>query len=147
MVGWVVEVVRGPDAGTQRRVEGELEIGRTSLGRKAGGLRLHDRMASRHHARISADGKTVVLEDLGSTNGTLVNNEEVRSLAVLTAGDLIQVGLSMLELRTLDQVSAQPAAVRPIRPYGRERRHVNTTLIGIFVLVWFSAMLYLAIGR
>jgi len=147
MVGWVVEVVRGPDAGTQHRVEGELEIGRKSLGRKAGGLRLHDRMASRRHARISADGKTVVLEDLGSTNGTLVNNEEVRSLAVLTAGDLIQVGLSMLELRTLDQVSAQPAAVRPIRPYARERRHVNTTLIGIFVLVWFSAMLYLAIGR
>jgi pSer/pThr/pTyr-binding forkhead associated (FHA) protein len=147
MVAWVVEVVSGPDTGEQRRVESELEIGRKTLGWKAGGFRLHDRMASRHHARISVDGKTVVLEDLGSTNGTLVNDEEVHSLAVLAAGDLIQVGISILELRTLDQVSAQPAVVHPIPPDRRRARHLNTTLIGVFVLLWFSVMLYLAIGR
>jgi pSer/pThr/pTyr-binding forkhead associated (FHA) protein len=111
MVGWVVEVVEGPDAGEQRLVERELEIGR-----KARGLRLHDHMASRHHARISADGKTVVLEDLGSTNGTLVNNEEVHSLAVLAAGDRIQVGVSVLELRRFKQVPARRGTVRPIPP-------------------------------
>jgi pSer/pThr/pTyr-binding forkhead associated (FHA) protein len=147
MVDWIVEVVGGPDAGEQRRVDRELEIGRKTLGWNAGGLRLHDRMASRHHARISADGKTVVLEDLGSTNGTLVNDEEVHSLAVLTAGDLIHVGISMLELRTLDQISAQPTVVRATPPVGREKRHLNMTLIGIFVLVWLSAMLYLAVAR
>jgi pSer/pThr/pTyr-binding forkhead associated (FHA) protein len=149
MVAWVVEVVSGPDTGEKRRLDGELEIGRKALGfgRGAEGLRLHDRLASRHHARISVDGKTVVLEDLGSTNGTLVNNEGVHSLAVLAAGDLIQVGLTMLELRTLDQVSSQPNAARPVPVDIRPKRHVSTALLGILAFAWFSAMLYLAIER
>ena len=146
MVDWVVEVVSGPDVGQRRRVDGELEIGRNTLGRNAG-LRLHDRMASRHHARISADGKTIVLEDMGSTNGTLVNNEEVHGLAILAAGDQIRVGVSTLELGRLDQLPDRPTQYLS-GPHGvRTNRRLMMAPFGALAVIWFCGMLYFAIAR
>ena len=142
----MIEVVGGPDAGKWCRVGEEVEIGRRSFGRDPGGLRLRDRMASRHHARISADGRTVVLEDIGSTNGTLLNGEELRSLAVLSAGDRIQVGVSMLELRQLGQAGVRAETGHTGSPRAQIGRHVRPVApVTIAVLVGLSAMLYLAI--
>lgn len=54
--------------------------------------------ASRQHARIrNADGE-YVLTDLGSTNGTLVNDQAVRE-RVLDHGDRITIGETVLEFR------------------------------------------------
>ena len=145
VVEWVIEVVGGPDTGTWCPVGAELEIGRKAFGRDPGGLRLRDRMVSRHHARISADGRTVVLEDLGSTNGTLVSDEEVRSLAVLSAGDRIQVGISMLELRPHAHMVPRADTGRSGSSRPRARRRIRPGPVIIAMLVWFSAMLYLAI--
>ncbi|HSV14865.1 MAG TPA: FHA domain-containing protein, partial [Tepidisphaeraceae bacterium] len=46
---------------------------------------------SRKHCRLVMDGETLKVEDLGSSNGTYVNNQRVQE-AWLTAGDVIQVG-------------------------------------------------------
>jgi hypothetical protein len=59
---------------------------------------LADAGASRQHARIHRADGGFVLTDLGSTNGTLVNDEPVRERA-LEDGDRITIGESVLEFR------------------------------------------------
>jgi pSer/pThr/pTyr-binding forkhead associated (FHA) protein len=43
-------------------------------------------------------GDELWVEDLGSTNGTLLNDEKVSAPAVLRRGDVLQVGRTALEL-------------------------------------------------
>lgn len=47
---------------------------------------------SREHARLVRDGWRVVLEDLGSTNGTFLNDERVLEPIALHDGDCIKIG-------------------------------------------------------
>jgi hypothetical protein len=59
------------------------------------GIVLRDGRASRHHARIDARRGSLVLSDLGSTNGSYVNDRRVESIA-LGEGDRIRVGTTTL---------------------------------------------------
>lgn len=54
--------------------------------------------ASREHAAVVVQGQTVELVDLGSRNGTLVNQVAVREHCTLSAGDVIQIGGSEMTL-------------------------------------------------
>jgi len=63
---------------------------------------LLDSEVSRHHARITFDGGQVWLEDLGSTNGTLVNGERSRGAVTLGAGDRVAIGTHVLKLVAMD---------------------------------------------
>ena len=54
--------------------------------------------ASRRHAEIRRDGADFVIVDLGSTNGTLVNDQQVAE-ATLEDGDRITIGRTVLEFR------------------------------------------------
>jgi DNA-binding winged helix-turn-helix (wHTH) protein len=47
---------------------------------------------SRYHAKIVVDADRCVIEDLGSTNGTWVNDERVRAVRELVHGDRIRIG-------------------------------------------------------
>ncbi|WP_412544551.1 DUF3662 and FHA domain-containing protein [Longispora sp. K20-0274] len=76
-----------------------VAIGSTIIGRgEQAQLRLPDVGISRRHARLDFDGAQVVLTDLGSTNGTLVNSQRVSAVA-LNPGDVIQIGTTSLTLR------------------------------------------------
>jgi len=55
-------------------------------------IRLEDTFASSHHARLVPQGDVMVLEDLGSTNGTYLNGEPLRGPQPLHAGDSIRIG-------------------------------------------------------
>jgi hypothetical protein len=55
-------------------------------------IRLEDGFASSSHARLVPQGDVMVLEDLGSTNGTYLNGEPLRGPAPLHAGDRIRIG-------------------------------------------------------
>jgi hypothetical protein len=55
--------------------------------------------ASRQHAQIRFDGERFVVDDLGSTNGTLVNDVAADERA-LEDGDRITIGATVLEFRT-----------------------------------------------
>jgi diguanylate cyclase (GGDEF)-like protein len=61
---------------------------------------------SRRHCRIARDGEVWVLQDLGSTNGTWLNDEPV-NLAALRDGDIIGVGDSLLKFVTERNVEAR----------------------------------------
>jgi len=54
-------------------------------------------MVSRKHAKISATGDQIVIQDLGSTNGTFVNGEKIKK-ARLKEGDRILIGTSIIKL-------------------------------------------------
>jgi hypothetical protein len=58
-------------------------------------LVLGDGRASRHHARIDGRRGSLILSDLGSTNGSFVNDRRVESIA-LGEGDRIRVGTTTL---------------------------------------------------
>jgi hypothetical protein len=55
-------------------------------------IRLEDPFASGRHARLVRQGGIVVLEDLGSTNGTYLNEELVRGPQPLHPGDRVRIG-------------------------------------------------------
>ena len=85
------------------RQSGRTYIGtepETTIGRERvqGGIVLHDPNVSRRHAKLTYDGRTWRIHDLGSTNGTLVNDVDIDS-CVLRDGDLLTLGLLNLEFR------------------------------------------------
>ncbi len=61
-------------------------------------LRLDDNFLSSRHARVANDGGDLSIEDLGSTNGTYVNQELVKGRVHLERGDIVQVGGVLFEV-------------------------------------------------
>jgi pSer/pThr/pTyr-binding forkhead associated (FHA) protein len=55
-------------------------------------IQLEDGFASSRHARLVPQGDVMVLEDLGSTNGTYLNGEPLRGPQPLHPGDRIKIG-------------------------------------------------------
>jgi pSer/pThr/pTyr-binding forkhead associated (FHA) protein len=55
-------------------------------------IRLEDPFASSRHARLSRQGAAIVLEDMGSTNGTYLNEELLSGPQPLHAGDRVRIG-------------------------------------------------------
>jgi hypothetical protein len=55
-------------------------------------IRLQDTFASTAHARLVPQGEVIMLEDLGSTNGTYLNGEPLRGPQPLHVGDSIRIG-------------------------------------------------------
>jgi pSer/pThr/pTyr-binding forkhead associated (FHA) protein len=108
-----LEVIEGPDAGKQLIIDRPIVIGRDPNS----DLVLADGEVSGQHARItpSPDG-TATVEDLESTNGTFVNHNELEGPAHLEAGDELLVGVSVLQLRTVDDFRARGSGVIQLPP-------------------------------
>jgi hypothetical protein len=75
------------------RMEREIVIGRSS----DLDMVLVEDMVSRKHAKISTAGQQIVIQDLGSTNGTFVNGEKIKKVR-LKEGDRILIGTSIIKL-------------------------------------------------
>jgi pSer/pThr/pTyr-binding forkhead associated (FHA) protein len=74
----------------------ELNTAEFVLGRDPGcEFVINDIEVSRRHARLIAQSGGYVIEDLGSTNGTFVEGERVRSVRPLKSGENIQLGESI----------------------------------------------------
>jgi FHA domain len=68
-------------------------FGGVSLGRSADAdIRLNDRYASGVHARVFNRSGVYLVEDMNSTNGTLLNSRELHGEAELHPGDSIRIG-------------------------------------------------------
>lgn len=82
-------MVQGPQPGQIF----ELPHGTISIGRDPGNqIMIDDAQISRQHARIMPQGGLMVLEDLGSTNGTTINGLRISSPHTLAHGDEIGLG-------------------------------------------------------
>jgi pSer/pThr/pTyr-binding forkhead associated (FHA) protein len=78
-------------AGHEDGVAYDLSEGAT-LGRGDVEIQLDDPFASTRHARISREGNVVVIEDLGSTNGTYLNEQPLNGPQPLHDGDRVRIG-------------------------------------------------------
>lgn len=100
-------IVAGEEIGREIDLtQPEMIIGR---GEEAG-IRVFSRSVSRSHARItcvaSIKGNEFVIHDLGSMNGTLVNNVHINSTA-LRDGDKVQLGDVVFKFMVQDAIDAQ----------------------------------------
>jgi two-component system NtrC family sensor kinase len=87
-------VIQGPDQGVRYELDSEgiaLLLGRDPGNR----IQLHDTEVSRRHAEIRHAGEKYLLADLGSSNGTFVNNERVEQKE-LFSGDQVQIGRTVM---------------------------------------------------
>jgi DNA-binding winged helix-turn-helix (wHTH) protein len=76
--------------------EGEHLIGRGEDCR----IRSDSTKVSRHHARVRVTSERLLVEDLGSRNGTWVNGRRLAGAAELTAGDSVRVGPEVIRFVT-----------------------------------------------
>jgi hypothetical protein len=84
----VVERAPGHDRGMIYDLDGDLVLGRGDRAE----IRLEDPFASSRHARVYEQGNIVVIEDLGSTNGTYLNEEVLQTPRPLHPGDRVRIG-------------------------------------------------------
>jgi len=90
-------IVHEPDGSKPRsvRLSGSLEVGRG----ESCSIRLGDTYVSQVHARLYGEDGGWFVEDLGSTNGTFLNDRRVATPVPVHAGDVVRVGKTLLELR------------------------------------------------
>jgi hypothetical protein len=93
--GWLV-VERGGGLEHGRRLDliGGLSIGRS----KEADVRIEDRYASSLHARVFSREGRFYVEDMNSTNGTLLNGATLQGEAELIDGDGVQIGDTVFRL-------------------------------------------------
>lgn len=85
--------------GTPDEIRYELVKSESTLGRGSDcEVQVDDKLASRKHAVIYYRGGNFEIEDLGSSNGTFINNKLITS-GLIYNGDLIQVGDTVLQFR------------------------------------------------
>lgn len=85
-------VIRGRDQGKRF----DLKATSITVGRDVhNAVQLHDTEVSRRHAEIRVDGGQVTLVDLGSSNGTFVNNQRIEDCR-LRVGDRVQLGRTLM---------------------------------------------------
>lgn len=85
------------------------------LGREEGvGITIHDPEISRRHARISWQEGGHVIEDLGSTNGTMLNGVPIAGPQRLAPGDMIGMGQTLLEFQWQPVVPAPQPPSMPV---------------------------------
>jgi predicted Zn finger-like uncharacterized protein len=87
-------IIAGPDAGSVYRVEKP----RATVGRSNADLTLNDTEASRVHAAVEVRDTVILLRDLGSTNGTLVDGQKITDAVELQDKSEFQVGATTLML-------------------------------------------------
>jgi hypothetical protein len=93
--GWLIAERGGGLQGGQRfDLIGGLSIGRS----KESDVRIDDRYASSLHARVFSREGRFYVEDMNSTNGTLLNGATLNGEAEMIDGDTVQIGDTVFHL-------------------------------------------------
>jgi S-DNA-T family DNA segregation ATPase FtsK/SpoIIIE len=118
MADYVLEIVEGPEAGRMIPLAGPVELGRDA---GAGVALQQDELLSRRHVRITPEADGVLVEDLGSRNGTFVDGDQIFSPAHLAVDGQLLVGVTVLQLLNatsgatiLRPIPADFTALRPL---------------------------------
>ncbi|NRY57846.1 pSer/pThr/pTyr-binding forkhead associated (FHA) protein [Clostridium acetobutylicum] len=75
-------------------VSREITIGR----KDDNSIMLNEGYVSGHHARVYLRNNQYILEDLNSTNGTVLNGQKIKSKAYIKSGDEIKIGSSLFKV-------------------------------------------------
>lgn len=91
-----LRVTEGLAAGQEIELGGEFLIGRSAEG---DGTLGGDAEISREHARVSrSETGELLIEDLGSTNGTSVNGRRISAPTPIRPGDVVHVGTTTIRV-------------------------------------------------
>jgi len=87
---WTIAVERGPRElrGVKLPLNGPLVVGRSP----GADIVINADYVSGRHARFALFSDTLVVEDMGSTNGTLVDGKRIAAPATLEPGSLVSIG-------------------------------------------------------
>ncbi len=116
---WIL-TLRSP---TNEPIDFGLKPGKNTLGRKPDNyILIADESASRLHAEIYCQGDLAVLHDLGSTNGTFVNQVRLTDPQVLKHGDQIRIGEHIASVAFRENGAAEnlPSLLSGTHPLTRE---------------------------
>ena len=93
---WCVDVEKGSRAmrGLHVDVLGPVVVGRSP----SSDIVIDEPYVSATHARFTIQGPALVMEDLGSTNGTMVNGHAIDQPVTLRDGDEVQVGDTVMRV-------------------------------------------------
>ena len=98
---------------------------RIEIGRECDGLVIADMQCSRRHVAIAPSDRGLLVEDLGSTNGTFLNGLRLESPGELVVGGTLRVGSTVIELMSEAAVTAAPGVVRPAAPQGARETSIE----------------------
>ncbi len=93
---WAIDVEKGQRSlrGLHVDILGPVVIGRSP----SSDIVIDEPYVSSTHARLTLQGPALVLEDLGSTNGTLVNGHPIDQPVTLRDSDEVQVGDTIMKV-------------------------------------------------
>jgi len=96
---WTLLVKAGPQVSATFPLSGDAVLGR----QKGCPVRLMDTSVSRRHAQLRLQDDGLIIEDLGSANGTLVNGRPISEPTLIQDGDEVTLGETILRVqRTYD---------------------------------------------
>lgn len=96
-------VIYGEDLGRKY----DLAPGKTIIGRSSkSDIQIDHDSVSRQHVRLVVDDARVEIEDLGSTNGTFLNDEALEGQVALRTNDLIKVGRTVFKFIAHNNIEA-----------------------------------------
>lgn len=120
-----VIVIKGANEGKQFELtEAMYSIGRDGTNE----LRLTDTEVSRRHAELRQAGRRYRLVDVGSANGTFVNNQPVKDVE-LRSGDHIRVGQSIMVYTAPSEAQARGDLTDRIRMIGRDDVELASAIV------------------
>jgi pSer/pThr/pTyr-binding forkhead associated (FHA) protein len=99
---------------------------------------------SGRHARLASSGGKILIEDLGSSNGTFVNDQRVDRQVVVVPGDQIRLGTYTLELRVADSSAVQRPVAGTFPAFDRSWALAAAALLA---LVLVAGGVYLGVSR
>ncbi len=111
-----------------------------------------DALVSRTHARVFLEDSRVIIEDLGSTNGTFVDEQRISGRRELTAGARIRIGTQLLWLYRGENPprGARNATTSAEVPRHRQRQDSDSNTTGsasVFALLGPTAEIALESGQ
>jgi len=113
-------VIQGPEKGACFSLMGDTAF----IGREGCQISLNDANVSKRHAEIHWTEPGYSVKDLGSSNGILVNGDKVPN-AILKSGDLLMIGLTVMEVYSAGQTTKND---RPLLPATARRNLSPATL-------------------
>jgi len=89
-----IAITEGPDQGREYTIDQAVILGRLD----SSDIPIHDRKASREHAKVYRQGQRYAIVDLNSSNGTFVNGSRITKV-LLESGDEIRIGTVALRFQ------------------------------------------------
>lgn len=115
--------VSGMNKGQEYELPGECEV---SMGRsKENSICVFDKKSSRFHCKLFVNGDKIVLEDLNSTNGLMINDNLVKGKVDVKIGDAIGIGQTIFMFVSESTSGQNIMSNQPVADEADQKKYEN----------------------